>query len=493
MTFGISVFHAFGHQWPCQIVYHPRKREGFGLTDGEGCERFWHSISKLISYLRVCGYHQRLYTLDRQVDYTTNEIHESLGVWLKRRFRHMQAKKLQAEDALRMWRTNIEYLRGEWKAQIAAQTKPLPPKGQSKRAAKNAITELMRLYESRDALKAQIKDLNASLVSEHDSALDEHAQTITDLAETRIRLKDLKFRIKHKEAALGVDERADLQALVIDPYLTTMLNALAVKQRLRDKLRSRKFEMDRVERSFRKQVNDQKVNDHTEASVKRRDPPVMKLAGTYNKLQEQLEAMVEKGVAPQGAVPPQKIETKGLFTLDVDDSIWQDVGLTEDMGSVNVTPPAWLADERVRNGIKALLEHDRCIEEEERLRHECQSLRVWFVEEWRVINRAMDQAIDQGVRYYLNFRRETLLRHCIKWRDSLASLDQNLQGLHSDWGLTSEDLASVQVIQTLEVVDEEHDVSDDESDDQNSVLIDTLDTLELADAFRTDSVEEYLL
>ncbi|KAG6821826.1 hypothetical protein H0H92_000642, partial [Tricholoma furcatifolium] len=36
LTFGISVFHAFGHQWPCQLIYHPRKRTGFGLSDGEG-------------------------------------------------------------------------------------------------------------------------------------------------------------------------------------------------------------------------------------------------------------------------------------------------------------------------------------------------------------------------------------------------------------------------------------------------------------------------
>jgi len=55
LIFGISVFHAFGHQWPCQVIYHPRKRKGFGFSDGEGCERFWHSISKLIAYLRVCG------------------------------------------------------------------------------------------------------------------------------------------------------------------------------------------------------------------------------------------------------------------------------------------------------------------------------------------------------------------------------------------------------------------------------------------------------
>ena len=55
IIFGISVFHAYGHQWPCQVVYHPRKCRGFGLTDGEGCERFWSSLKKLIPGLRVSG------------------------------------------------------------------------------------------------------------------------------------------------------------------------------------------------------------------------------------------------------------------------------------------------------------------------------------------------------------------------------------------------------------------------------------------------------
>jgi hypothetical protein len=55
IIFAISVFHAFGHQWPCQIIYHPRKCRGFGLTDGEGCERFWSAIRKLIPSLRVSG------------------------------------------------------------------------------------------------------------------------------------------------------------------------------------------------------------------------------------------------------------------------------------------------------------------------------------------------------------------------------------------------------------------------------------------------------
>ncbi|KAG6805675.1 hypothetical protein H0H92_014417, partial [Tricholoma furcatifolium] len=97
LTFGISVFHAFGHQWPCQLIYHPRKRTGFGLSDGEGCERFWHSISKLIAYLR---YHQRLYTLDRQVDHAQAEILSNLGLWLLRRSRHTEQKLEDANSIL---------------------------------------------------------------------------------------------------------------------------------------------------------------------------------------------------------------------------------------------------------------------------------------------------------------------------------------------------------------------------------------------------------
>ncbi|KIM51219.1 hypothetical protein SCLCIDRAFT_143749 [Scleroderma citrinum Foug A] len=51
LKFGISVFHAYGHQWPCQIVYHPRKCVGFGLSDGEGCEWVWSSLKMLIPIL----------------------------------------------------------------------------------------------------------------------------------------------------------------------------------------------------------------------------------------------------------------------------------------------------------------------------------------------------------------------------------------------------------------------------------------------------------
>lgn len=59
-VFACSVFHAYSHEWACQLVYHPRKRMKFGLTDGEGCERLWASLQSLIGVLRVSGVSTRL-------------------------------------------------------------------------------------------------------------------------------------------------------------------------------------------------------------------------------------------------------------------------------------------------------------------------------------------------------------------------------------------------------------------------------------------------
>jgi hypothetical protein len=54
-------------------------------------------------------------------------------------------------------------------------------------------------------------------------------------------------------------------------------------------------------------------------------------------------ALIRQRKAVCGAVMPHYIPQEGLFELDVDDDIWQDVGLTGD----EAEPPAWLADDKV--------------------------------------------------------------------------------------------------------------------------------------------------
>ena len=101
-------------------------------------------------------------------------------------------------------------------------------------------------------------------------------------------------------------------------------------------------------------ILDKKLNTQMEGAVKRREPGIPQLARTYNGLCQQLRTLSDQGQAPRNVVLPQPVEIKGLFDLDVDDEIWQEIGLDDE----DVSIPAWLGDLDVRDGIKLCLEFD---------------------------------------------------------------------------------------------------------------------------------------
>ncbi|KAF9514834.1 hypothetical protein BS47DRAFT_1392096 [Hydnum rufescens UP504] len=82
---------------------------------------------------------------------------------------------------------------------------------------------------------------------------------------------------------------------------------------------------------------------------------------------------------PHNAVIPPPIEMKGLFSLDVDNDIWQDIGLADDEFGRQVPP--WLGDEDVRNGIQIVQEIMNCHDELYLCERERSSLQHWFNDE----------------------------------------------------------------------------------------------------------------
>ena len=56
-----------------------------------------------------------------------------------------------------------------------------------------------------------------------------------------------------------------------------------------------------------------------------------------------MEKITNKNGAPRGAISPLAIEMEGLFKLDIDDDIWQDIGLTDDAAEI----PDWLGNDKV--------------------------------------------------------------------------------------------------------------------------------------------------
>lgn len=492
LTFGISVFHAYGHQWPCQIIYHPRKCEGFGRTDGEGCERFWSSIKNLVPSLRVSGYFTRLYTLDTQVKHLDEKSLLGLGKWLHKKSIATASSKVLAEAALaEVYSSGIseQSLRQEWNAQVLEQTKPL--KKQSKDSADIEIHSILTIMQNAEDYKQQLAKFDSMIDSdEYLENLDAN-EVLLLKEEISIKLQNVKKTIYKKKEKLSVDGRLNLGKLLGNEFLRSRMNALALKQRIRDRLRNRKFELEALERAYRATVNKAKLDNNATQQIKRKEPNIQALARKYNKFCESLQAMIDQGVAPRGARAPVPIESDGLFKLDVDDDIWQDIGLTGDADDSD-SIPAWLGNNMVRKGIKALLEHDRCLEEERRLSKECLAMQQWFQEEWETCQAALAiSQHDPDVVYILNLHKEHLTKLCIYWMPMIKAVMNIPANTYLAWGPLSEELQAAQEYETAESVtagryaeSSDNEWSANEDDNENAAVLDTVEATALAEEFR---------
>ncbi|EIN03444.1 hypothetical protein PUNSTDRAFT_33210, partial [Punctularia strigosozonata HHB-11173 SS5] len=436
ITFGISVFHAYGHQWPCQVVYHPRKCRGFGLSDGESCERFWSAIDHLVPGLRVSGFFQRLYVIDSQVHHLDACQRCALGDWLAKKDYARCMRMIAAERGLADCNIPMETLRAEWEAQQVAQTKPIAKL--SKDAGTKTIDSILLLEDQLRIFEKTITELERKVMAGQGDA--NSIPYRDELYEDRNRATRRK---RNLEKALDLRTRRKLETLRGSKYLTHRMNALALKTRIRDRLRQRKFEFTQVERSFRSHSStaDKKLVSHTELAVHRREPGIQALARKYNGLCSDMAKFIQKRQAPARAIAPAPIVLESLWRLDVDDDIWQDTGLVDD-DEEDGMPPRWLADEKVRAGIRHMLEADRCREEARRISKERTTMQLWLQEEWSAVNYALSRSVeDRGLEYQLSIYRDELLTLAVTWRRDVATIPPT-GNVGESWGPTEDEMSN---------------------------------------------------
>ncbi|THU95880.1 hypothetical protein K435DRAFT_819588 [Dendrothele bispora CBS 962.96] len=167
IVWGVSVFHAYSHEWACQLIYHPRKCKGFGLCDGETCEWCWHY------------YHVRLYTLDSQFHFNNQQVLLNAGTWLRRKLRQCETCQRAAREELDKVEQPTSILWEQWANQVKSQTKPLPHE---------AMAE-----DNLDKVKGQLQKAHQ--------------------------------RLAQQEKSLGILERQQLRHLEASPFLTKRMNA----------------------------------------------------------------------------------------------------------------------------------------------------------------------------------------------------------------------------------------------------------------------------
>ncbi|KNE89337.1 hypothetical protein PSTG_17202 [Puccinia striiformis f. sp. tritici PST-78] len=100
LSFGTSVFHAYVHNWICQLDYNPRLNEGWGLSDGEGLERLWSYLSPLVSPLRYATRNHRLAAIAHRLKYHNWKGKRDLPKWLKHKFNSALKRRHEADSVL---------------------------------------------------------------------------------------------------------------------------------------------------------------------------------------------------------------------------------------------------------------------------------------------------------------------------------------------------------------------------------------------------------
>ncbi|THU96703.1 hypothetical protein K435DRAFT_819396 [Dendrothele bispora CBS 962.96] len=468
LVFAISVFHTFGHQWACQVIYHPRKCEGFGLSDGEGAERLWHGIQHLIAYTRITGYHLRIYTLDAQFHFLNGKNLLKMGTWVQCKYKSLCAERAENQIELAESGKPLSLLREQWRLQVQTQTRPLP--SQSKNKGKMVVEECMRLCRSQKALEKRVKLLQ-DIIANPNAVDYEVATAEVDLP---------------RENALGTTEKKQIHHLANSPYVNKAMNARALKTRLCERVRSRKFELDRVERFRRRGHPKQQLNEHTEDSVRRRDPGIQQLAQKYNKLVKDMKDLIVIKKALRNAIAPAPIDVSELFKLDVADEL----KLKTSTSPEQRPPPPWLADERVRQGIRAMLELDRCEEEEERLAVERKAMQSWLKEEWDVAKCTINNTDDANVLHQLELWCKHLCHLGVLWVDGLKDFEKEWV---KEWGPSVKELQAARDFEksaAVEVIDSEYEGGDTAFEREvHPVLTEQLETVALLEEYRRTRVD----
>ena len=163
-----------------------------------------------------------------------------------------------------------DVLRAEWAAQVQEQTKPLPRKlarhsidialtrwllGQSRNQALQAINSILALEKSLTLLNENIRSLELQLMGDAIFDSTNGTDVLQQLEDSRAQHARIAESLCRKRAALGVDECAHLALLRRNNYLRIRMNARSLKHRIRDRLRQRKFELEKLERAYRHTVN----------------------------------------------------------------------------------------------------------------------------------------------------------------------------------------------------------------------------------------------
>ncbi|KAF9503387.1 hypothetical protein BS47DRAFT_1309825 [Hydnum rufescens UP504] len=260
IVFGISVFHAYCHQWVCQLWYNPRKGGVWGLTDGEGCECLWNDLRHLIPNLHVTGFHRHLFVLDLQIEHLDHLKMQQAGVWLEKHVKAMKAHLIIAQEKRARIPLSDKFLQSQFEEQRAYQSQPL--ERQSKKKGFLAVEKILAVRQhldaARDLVEALQKQLIAIPVSDTIATRNEVGEITSALAEQEKVVSCLSKQEDDLTAILKLGDLVsydNLKKMKDHPWFEHQLNMRALKARILAKACQRNFEAHNLTGAFRSKAS----------------------------------------------------------------------------------------------------------------------------------------------------------------------------------------------------------------------------------------------
>ncbi|OXG71484.1 hypothetical protein J003_06750 [Cryptococcus neoformans] len=360
LKIGVAVFHAYAHNWLCQMRYNPRITTGFALTDGEDTERNWSSLSPLVRLNREASRSLRLNNIDHLTKFINeNKLLELVG-FIKNRF--VKTKKILSDaenDLLRVQSDgNIceEELRAEWEKQKKAQSAEGEIEAAAERSRKyERLGELIFLWDRVKPLLEALKDA----VKTNDTSVMRDAQIVLNsLAE-----KQSLHGPNISQEALGLTRKGFSEEEVKN--LCRIHAAKCVLRREYDKHKATMRPMQEAQEGLRPplgQLAVQKLHRNLKSQDKKRNLAVL----NYQQAVQIYLASDRPKVAVQTVANWKELKDKRE-----DDIFWMDVIFGAENGAL------WANNSYYLNGIDALRRRDCCNEELELLTAETARLIRW--------------------------------------------------------------------------------------------------------------------
>ncbi|KAF8124776.1 hypothetical protein EV363DRAFT_1177524 [Boletus edulis] len=411
LRFATTAMHAYGHEWACQLVFNPRLAVGLGLSDGEGVERLWSRLLRLIGIQRGSSRKRRIWMIDRQAAAVGKEMKSDLGDWIKRRLRrgvHEQgeAARRQVDES----GYDVEALRAQWTSQKACQ---LTVRAHAPKRLKKQLDMVISLQSELDAASKVLETARSTIEK------DKHcSQALDVLSELEDAKDNLMSKVDGLYTSLNVqDTFPELKEVSFD-FVRILLLACDLKINIRKRAIGSFFEWDRLDRAVggSQKPLGTKLHQQTRKAISKRQPALMSAIRKFNGYCMQLELLHN----PEWMIPlPHSLPTK-LAELRDTQTLMEDVWITPSVGTV----PLWMEDKSVRFGIRGLLKSDRCVEEEKRLRNEAENLCRWYGDELGATELALLTPTNSMFSLLLEQRRTHLLSLPGRWANPFVSHSQ---------------------------------------------------------------------